>query len=112
MMTSDVKDHLRNHGFLLTSSGWTLSPMYDVNPVPEGYELSLNVSETSNAISIALAIETAPYYDIDENNARAMANEITFVVKNNWEALAKKYGLSRSDIEYMRPAFFACDEII
>ena len=26
-------DHFRNHGFLLTPKGWTLSPAYDMNPV-------------------------------------------------------------------------------
>ncbi len=86
--------------------------MYDVNPIPEGDELSLNVSENSNAIRIALAIETAAYYDIDKTDARAIATEILSTVKNNWEALAKKYGLSRSDIEDMRPAFYACNETI
>lgn len=25
-------DHFRNHGFLLTAKGWTLSPAYDMNP--------------------------------------------------------------------------------
>ena len=25
-------DHFRNHGFLLTPRGWTLSPAYDMNP--------------------------------------------------------------------------------
>ncbi len=31
---SNSDDHLRNHGFLLTSKGWILSPGYDINPVP------------------------------------------------------------------------------
>ncbi len=112
MAVSNTDDHLRNHGFILTNAGWRLSPMYDVNPIPEGDELSLNVSENSNAIRVALAIETAAYYDIDEAEAKTMATEILSTVKNNWEALAKKYGLSRSDIEDMRPAFYACDEVI
>lgn len=25
-------DHFRNHGFLLTSKGWKLSPAFDLNP--------------------------------------------------------------------------------
>jgi hypothetical protein len=31
---ANVDDHLRNHGFLRTNTGWTLSPAYDLNPVP------------------------------------------------------------------------------
>jgi serine/threonine-protein kinase HipA len=45
----NTDDHLRNHGFLLTPDGWTLSPAYDVNPVYFGTGLTLNISETDNA---------------------------------------------------------------
>ena len=31
---ANVDDDLRNHGFLREASGWTLSPAYDLNPVP------------------------------------------------------------------------------
>lgn len=30
------------------------------------------------------------------------------IVRDNWEKLAKKYGLSRGQIEYMRPVFSEC----
>jgi len=31
-----IDDHLRNHGFLIRQLGrWSLSPAYDLNPVPE-----------------------------------------------------------------------------
>ena len=30
------------------------------------------------------------------------------IVRDNWEKLAKKYGLSRGQIEYMSPAFSEC----
>ena len=32
-------------------------------------------------------------------------------VRDNWERLAKEYGLSRGQIENMRPAFNACYDI-
>ena len=34
-----------------------------------------------------------------------MAKEILDIVNANWEMLAKKYGISRGQIEDMRPAF-------
>ena len=35
VLISNVDDHLRNHGFLwLGKAGWSLSPAYDLNPVP------------------------------------------------------------------------------
>ena len=105
MAVSNTDDHLRNHAFLLTDMGWILSPLYDVNPVPYGEELALNVSESDNSISLDLAITTAPRFGIKEANAKKYAEEILQVVNNNWEKLAVKYGLSRGQIEDMRPAF-------
>ena len=66
------------------------------------------MSENDNRISIPLAIETASYYDIGMTDAKRMANEILTTVKENAERLAKQYGLSRTDIEDMRPTFDAC----
>ena len=58
----NTDDHLRNHGFLLTDGGWVLSPAYDLNPDPDGTGLSLNISETDNALSFDLALEVAPFF--------------------------------------------------
>lgn len=108
MAVSNTDDHLRNHGFLLTPNGWRLSPLYDVNPVEEGDELALNVSETDNRISIELAIDTAHYYGIHKADAKRISGEILTVVRDNWETIAIQYGLKRSDIEDKRPAFGIC----
>lgn len=81
-----------------------------MNPVPYGDELSLNVNENDNRISIPLAIETAHRFGINEEDAVKLAKEITETVKNNWEKLATKYGIPRGKIEDMRPAFSACYE--
>ncbi len=108
MAVSNTDDHLRNHAFILSSNGWRLSPLYDVNPVPYGDELSLNVSEDDNRISIPLAIETASHFGIREEDARKMANEILITVKENWEKLAAKYNIPHGKVEDMRPAFSTC----
>lgn len=108
MAVSNTDDHLCNHAFILKKEGWVLSPLYDVDPVPYGDELSLNVDEYDNRISIPLAVETAPRFDIAEMDAREMANEITETVRNNWEKLAVKYRIPRGKIEDIRPAFSAC----
>lgn len=105
MVVSNTDDHLRNHGFMLTKKGWRLSPLYDVNPIPYGDALALNVSVDDNSISIELAISVAKYFGIEEKEAIRIADEIKTTVKDNWEKLAGKSGLSRSACEYMRPAF-------
>lgn len=108
MAVTNTDDHLRNHAFILSSNGWILSPLYDVNPVPYGDELSLNVDEEDNSISIDLAVQTAPKFGISETDAKVYATEILRIVRENWEKVAAVYGLTRRQIEEMRPAFSAC----
>lgn len=40
--------------------------------------------------------------------ADRQAREILAQVKENWERLARQYGLPRNEIETMRPAFSEC----
>ena len=108
MAVTNTDDHLRNHAFILSKQGWVLSPLFDVNPVPYGDELSLLVDDEDNSISIDLAIRTAPRFGISEVKADEIAREMLSIVRGNWERLAKEYGLSRGQIEYMRPAFSEC----
>ena len=68
-------------------------------------ELVLSVDTVDTSISIDLAIETAKYYSIDESDAKKYASKILTTVKNNWETLASRNGLSRGEIENMQPAF-------
>ncbi len=108
MAVSNTDDHLRNHAFIFTENGWELSPLYDVNPIPYGDELSLNVDEEDNSINIDLAIQTAVRFGISETDATTYAKDILTIVKENWEKRATALGLSRRLIEEMRPAFSAC----
>jgi hipA domain protein len=110
MAVTNTDDHLRNHAFVLTGKGWILSPLYDVNPVPYGDELSLNVDEDDNSICMELAVQVATKFGISELDARSYAEDIQTIVRDNWERTAIKYGLTRRQIEEMRPAFSACYE--
>ena len=102
---SNTDDHLRNHGFLLTDCGWTLSPLFDVNPTIYGDSLSLNISTSDSSANFDLALETAEYYNLTLPDAKTIVAEMQHIVSENWRTLAKKYGLSRSAIQYMEPAF-------
>ncbi len=105
MAVSNTDDHFRNHGFLLTESGWVLSPMYDVNPDIFGEYLSLNVDTDNSKIDLNLAIEASKYYGIMKKDAVILADEIIHTVDDNWRALAGRYGISRSETERMSLAF-------
>ena len=107
MAVSNTDDHFRNHGFLLEKEGWVLSPLYDVNPDIYGDYLSLNIDSAYSAIDFDLAIDAARYYGIKEKLAVQTVQDIRETVKANWQSLAKKYRISRGEIERMSPAFRA-----
>ena len=110
MAVSNTDDHFRNHGFILSEDGWELSPLYDVNPDIYGEYLSLNVDSYNADISFDLAIESAKYYGLDKDEAVGFVALIKDIVRNNWQKLAKKYGIGRSEIDRMKAAFRACED--
>ncbi len=109
MAVSNTDDHFRNHGFILSDEGWELSPLYDVNPDIYGEYLSLNVDADNSSIDFELAVQAAPYYGIGKKYAVQEVDKIKNTVRENWKELAKKYGISRGEIERMSPAFRECD---
>ncbi len=83
MAVSNTDDHLRNHGFLLSRSGWILSPVFDVNPVSYGNNLSLNITESDSRIDFSLAFEVADYFGIKKDLAYQLSKEINTNVGEN-----------------------------
>ncbi len=105
---SNTDDHLRNHGFLLTETGWKLSPAYDINPEPTGAGLHLNISENDNALDLDLALDVAEFFRLDEGHAEAIIDQVRDAV-SNWRTVACDTGISRGEQETMSPAFRVAD---
>ncbi len=101
---SNLDDHLRNHGFLLEPRGWSLAPAYDINPVPLGDGLTLDISETDNAQELDLVREVAPHFRIKPRDVTTIVAEVTTAVRS-WPELATSLGLSRSAQDQMARAF-------
>lgn len=104
IVVSNCDDHLRNHGFLLTTKGWTLSPAYDINPDERGMGLKLNISEDDNSLDFELALSVAEYFGLDPVKAGSILSQIRKVV-SNWRSIATKYGISRSEQDDIAGAF-------
>ncbi|MDH6303776.1 serine/threonine-protein kinase HipA [Parabacteroides sp. PF5-5] len=101
---SNTDDHLRNHGFILTKYGWILSPAYDINPNPYGTGLKLNISEEDNSLDFDLVLSVAPYFRLAEQEAGGVVENIKRVV-SEWEDIAVKYQISKSERDMMSVAF-------
>jgi serine/threonine-protein kinase HipA len=104
ILVSNTDDHLRNHGFILTNQGWRLSPAYDMNPNEMGNGLTLNISENSNELDISVVMHTAIYYQVKVDTANKILQEMLKEIAN-WRAIAKKFGISNSEIEQTKRAF-------
>ncbi len=101
---SNTDDHLRNHGFILHAEGWVLSPAYDINPMETGTGLSLNISNSNNALDFDLALEVAKFFRLDTTRAHKIMEEVTHAVKH-WRGVAKKYGISNAECALKSRAF-------
>ena len=111
MAVSNTDDHLRNHGFLLTKKGWRLSPMYDVNPVPYGEMLSLNVSLDDSRIDLDLAFEVASFFGLTPEEAASAAQNILTTIRNQWRSIAATCGLNREAQNEMTQAFALSEKL-
>ena len=101
---SNTDDHLRNHGFILDKNGWKLSPAYDINPVTAAHGLHLNIDESNNQLDFELAMDVIDYFRISPIQAEKILQEVLNSTQQ-WEAVAKKIGISREEQERMRDAF-------
>jgi len=110
VLVSNTDDHLRNHGFLYAGEGsWCLSPAYDLNPVPVEIKprfLSTAIGEDPDdtSASLDLAFEVAPYFDLEEDEARAIARQVADVTVH-WAERARANGITGSEIDLMASAF-------
>jgi serine/threonine-protein kinase HipA len=107
VLISNTDDHLRNHGFLRTSSaGWTLSPAFDLNPTPSPgpKQLSTAIDLDDTTASVEKLIDVAGYFRLDDNDVRELLGEVSDAT-GSWRSAAAATGLDRSAIEHMAPAF-------
>ena len=71
----NTDDHFRNHGFLLTSKGWTLAPAYDMNPTLNEYQ-SLLINRYTNKSDL---------------------NELLDSCEEHWQSLATRLGIIKTE---------------
>lgn len=104
ILISNTDDHLRNHGFILTSEGWRLSPAYDINPSIDKDGLALNIDMENNILDIELAKSVGPYFRLGEKETDVILDEVKSVV-SGWQRLADHIGITRSEQILMSAAF-------
>ncbi len=90
-------DHFRNHGFLLTAKGWTLSPAYDMNPTLNEYQ-SLLISSTSNKADLSILLDACADYMLNHKTAERIISDVIEAVKR-WRELAVRLCILKREMD-------------
>ncbi len=107
VLISNTDDHLRNHGFLhSTSVGWSLSPAFDLNPDPEPGPkyLSTAIDFDDPSASIENLLGFATYFRLGRTGALEILAEVE-AARARWRQVAASAGVSSEEVARMRSAF-------
>lgn len=108
ILISNVDDHLRNHGFLWSGpEGWTLSPVYDLNPTPTDVRpriLTTNITLDEATCDVDLALSSAEYFSLGPKDAKAIVKEVALAT-SAWREVAAAAGATRGEVNRVASAF-------
>lgn len=102
----NTDDHLRNHGFLGSTAGWRLSPLFDVNPNPElseGRQTSIGTASRADEEVRGLLV-FASACRLSDGQASAIVTEVLDATAG-WADVATANGLSAREQARFRPMF-------
>lgn len=106
LLVRNVDDHMKNHGFLRRPDGWSLSPLFDVNPNPfavaESTPLRPGGSRIDRDVRVLLA--TADSYGLRQDDARRVLAEVA-AATSGWTRIARDMSLPPEEIALMAEAF-------
>ena len=86
IMFGNTDDHFRNHGFLLTPKGWTLSPAYDINPGTKSHQCLLIDAYTEES-DINVLLSASENYMLERQEASEIIEEVRTAIKD-WRKVA------------------------
>lgn len=105
VVINNTDDHMRNHAVLHAAGGWTLSPIFDVNPDPR--------QATPRATSIAGATDAeecfhallgaADMFGIERSIAKELWSDLVEVT-SRWRSVASRTGIDDEAQDEFAPA--------
>lgn len=101
----NTDDHFRNHGFLLTPKGWTLSPAFDMNPTL-WHNQSLLINSVTNESDLDILLDSCEEYMINHNNAEKIISEVKSAVAK-WREVAVSLGIAKREIDMFEQIYRA-----
>jgi serine/threonine-protein kinase HipA len=108
LLASNCDDHSRNHGFLMHRPGrWSLSPAYDLNPVPEIERAQMNktaISEDDDEPGIEAALRVAARFALKPAQAKQILREVVTAVRS-WRDVGRKLRIKAGTLSAYASAF-------
>jgi len=103
---NNTDDHLRNIGFLHANKGWSLAPLFDVNPNPNIQTTRVTSIgwQTNPTSELASLLAVAPYFGLTETTCMEMWDHIQAGIAN-WRQVARSNGITATEIEQFAPVF-------
>ncbi|MGQ2916246.1 type II toxin-antitoxin system HipA family toxin [Microbacterium aurantiacum] len=107
LLINNVDDHMKNHGFLRERKGWTLSPVFDLNPfyrqgAVESTPVSIDDDPSDRDVRVLVASHDAFRLTTDE--ATSIVREVE-AATSNWRDVALSFGITPEALTPMQAAF-------
>ncbi|MFA7606173.1 MAG: HipA domain-containing protein [Rhodocyclaceae bacterium] len=106
-MVTNNDDHPRNHALLHTSSGWRLSPAYNIVPVPlvsQGRrDLALEAGRFGRVASLYNLLSDCGAFGLSTQEAQALIDDMLGVVKG-WREFFARHNVEARSIDMLEQA--------
>ncbi|GAB4086718.1 HipA domain-containing protein [Myceligenerans cantabricum] len=106
LLVRNVDDHMKNHGFLRRTEGWSMAPLFDVNPDPFSVAESTPLRPMGNRIDreLRVLLDTCSSYGLRPDDARQVVAEVSDAT-TAWADLARDMALPDGEVTLMAEAF-------
>ena len=102
LLLNNTDDHLRNHGFLRSGSGWRLSPAFDINPNPDSaaFRGTSVFAELEKEPALDALSKNAASFDLTAHEAAAIFSVVS-AAAGSCEKYAGRAGIKKAECDFM-----------
>lgn len=107
-LISNVDDHPRNHALIATGSGWSLSPAYDLTPMPQvstERDLAMEVGRAHRRANRQNLLSECGRFRLSKEDAAHLIDKMKTLVSARWREVVKDCGGTEADVKAIERAF-------
>jgi serine/threonine-protein kinase HipA len=111
LLINNTDNHLGNHGLLREAQGWTLAPVFDLDPNPDTRtDFATHYNGAANrSTGLRGLLSMATGLGIDDDRARGILDEVHQAVAE-WDTLAHEQGATNDEVSLFADTFTGLDE--